>query len=253
MAATIVITCPQCKKQMKAPAELEGKKVRCKDCGTAFPAKGSAPAAPSKAPAAEASKPAQQQAGQAAKPAHKAAVEVPQATGESAHYGLVIDDAPYVPPPPDKTAEEAKAKEKANQPAYGVTDDTLAVRCPNCAKVMEKEDAIICLHCGYNTRTRQAAVMRRVEDITPADRFQWRLPGLACIGGIIFITAFDLFFCFGMNKTWKYLDTEVVSTFSAGARTWVVVPSLWVMWKMAKFAYNRLVLNPNPPEVEIKK
>jgi len=37
MAATIVITCPKCKKQMKGSAELIGKRIRCKGCGQAIP------------------------------------------------------------------------------------------------------------------------------------------------------------------------------------------------------------------------
>jgi DNA-directed RNA polymerase subunit RPC12/RpoP len=36
MAATIVIVCPECKRQNKGPAELQGKKVRCKACGHTF-------------------------------------------------------------------------------------------------------------------------------------------------------------------------------------------------------------------------
>jgi len=36
MAATIVIRCPECKRQNKGPAELQGKKVRCKACGHTF-------------------------------------------------------------------------------------------------------------------------------------------------------------------------------------------------------------------------
>jgi DNA-directed RNA polymerase subunit M/transcription elongation factor TFIIS len=39
MASTITITCPECDKQMKAPAEVLGKKIRCKGCGATFPAR----------------------------------------------------------------------------------------------------------------------------------------------------------------------------------------------------------------------
>ena len=50
MAATITITCPECDKQIKAPAEVAGKKVRCKACGHVFAVKGG-PAPAGKAPA----------------------------------------------------------------------------------------------------------------------------------------------------------------------------------------------------------
>src|SRR5438874_11427505 len=39
MAGTISLTCPKCGKKVKVRAELEGKKMRCKDCGTVYPVK----------------------------------------------------------------------------------------------------------------------------------------------------------------------------------------------------------------------
>jgi DNA-directed RNA polymerase subunit RPC12/RpoP len=62
--ATIAITCPKCEKQIKAPAELAGKKIRCKECQHVFvvtapaaqkPAKGAKTkeAAPAKAAATQ--------------------------------------------------------------------------------------------------------------------------------------------------------------------------------------------------------
>ncbi len=55
MATTITITCPECEKQIKAPAEVLGKKIRCKACGHVFPvrAEGPAPAKPGAKPAAK--------------------------------------------------------------------------------------------------------------------------------------------------------------------------------------------------------
>src|SRR6266516_3732197 len=52
MATTVSIECPGCHKQMKAPAELLGKKVRCKACGHTFPARARGPA-PAKPPAGQ--------------------------------------------------------------------------------------------------------------------------------------------------------------------------------------------------------
>jgi DNA-directed RNA polymerase subunit RPC12/RpoP len=39
MADTILISCPECHKQLRTPAHLQGKKIRCKACGHAFTAK----------------------------------------------------------------------------------------------------------------------------------------------------------------------------------------------------------------------
>src|SRR3954470_12534411 len=49
MPATLDVTCPNCGKALKVPAELEGRRVKCKGCGEAFVVK---------APKAKAAKPA---------------------------------------------------------------------------------------------------------------------------------------------------------------------------------------------------
>ena len=36
MPATLDLACPKCGKKLKVPAELEGKKVKCKDCQSVF-------------------------------------------------------------------------------------------------------------------------------------------------------------------------------------------------------------------------
>jgi hypothetical protein len=52
MAASILVSCPHCQKQVRAPEEARGKKVRCKACGEIFPLgapPGAKPPAPAKA------------------------------------------------------------------------------------------------------------------------------------------------------------------------------------------------------------
>jgi hypothetical protein len=60
MATTILITCPECGKQAKAPEQVFGKKVRCKGCQAVFVAKPAggkaAPGKPAKKPAAKPAK-----------------------------------------------------------------------------------------------------------------------------------------------------------------------------------------------------
>jgi DNA-directed RNA polymerase subunit M/transcription elongation factor TFIIS len=53
MATTILIVCPECAKQMKAPENIVGKKIRCKSCQAAFVAR----KATGKAPPKQAAKP----------------------------------------------------------------------------------------------------------------------------------------------------------------------------------------------------
>ena len=62
----------------------------------------------------------------------------------------------------------------------GVTALDMAPRCPNCANEMESEEAVICLTCGYNTRTRIQVETRAVEDTTSMTWFWWLLPGILC-------------------------------------------------------------------------
>ncbi len=196
MANPIVTSCPECKKQMKAPAELGGKKVRCKGCGHAFtlPAPAAAP---------------------------KPAV-------------IEADDSPY-----------------------GVKKDDLDVpRCPHCAKELESDEVVICVNCGYNMKTRQRVGSKKVIETTPGEHFQWLLPGIGCVVGIVVLIGFDLWFCLpnwslGFRKyhdaygDWDWLDTN-------GVRLWVVIGTLAVMFFLAKFAFDRLILHPNPPEREIE-
>ena len=35
--ATLITSCPNCKKQIKIPEEITGKKIKCKACGEIFP------------------------------------------------------------------------------------------------------------------------------------------------------------------------------------------------------------------------
>jgi hypothetical protein len=42
MANLIAFACPDCEKEIKAPAEIEGKKIRCKACGATFTARSQA-------------------------------------------------------------------------------------------------------------------------------------------------------------------------------------------------------------------
>ena len=48
MASPILVSCPQCQKQIKAPPEAQGKKIRCKGCGNTFAVQAEA-AAPAQA------------------------------------------------------------------------------------------------------------------------------------------------------------------------------------------------------------
>jgi hypothetical protein len=205
MASAIVVACPACQKQIKAPPEIQGKKVRCKGCGQIFPVPGNTPAASAGQPQAAAPKPAA-----AARPIDEDD-EGPQ------HYGVIKDESPLP-------------------------------RCPHCAKEMESAEAVICLNCGYNTRSRQRVETKKTYETTQGDRVSWLLPGFLCIGGIFVLILLDLFYCLLYPSLVKGSD-DWEWTASGGFRVWAVVGSIFVGVALGRFAYQRLVLQPEPPEI----
>src|SRR5436305_1747945 len=103
MAELLAVSCPECKKDVKVPTRLVGKKIKCKGCGHIFLVKGKSQAAKGKAAA-------------------------PAATG-----------------PEDE--------EDSSNP-YGLTETSLANRCPACASELQETDRL-CLKCGYDLVTRE--------------------------------------------------------------------------------------------------
>src|SRR5947209_4142238 len=117
MADTVSVTCPECGKNINMPEEILGRKVRCKGCGESFVARASRPADKKKAD----KKP---------EPAKKAAGKTP--------------------------AKKVVEEEEEDSNPYGVTEEYLGPRCPECANPME-EGQVVCLECGYNTQSRHKA------------------------------------------------------------------------------------------------
>jgi hypothetical protein len=129
---------------------------------------------------------------------------------------------------------------------YGVTALDLSPRCPHCANLMENEEAIICLYCGYNTQTREMGATKKTIALTGGEHFVWLLPGLLCVLGIVFLVNLDIFFCIlfpGLvQDSWMdFLDHESV-------RLWTVITTQMIAWALGYFAFKRLVLEPMPPE-----
>lgn len=211
MASTITIICPECDTALKASSDLVGKKIRCKACGATFAARDAAP-------------------GARAAPAPAKAAKAP---------------AKAAPAKPTKPVME----EEDNRP-YGITEEYLGRRCPDCANALEDED-IICLHCGYNTNTRERARTRKVRDTTPMDYFMWLLPGIACALLVLSLLGFDLWYIFG-TKMEDFGDAWYGFIASQGAKIWVNVVLLNIVYIAGKFAVRRLVFNYKPPEIEEK-
>ena len=229
MASTITITCPECDKQMKGPAEVLGKKIRCKGCGATFLARagtGASAPAPAKPAAKPAGKPAAKQ-----NPGKPAGGKAPAAKAE-------------------KPAKKPSEDDEDNSP-YGYTEEKLGNRCPDCANEMETEEAVICLHCGYNRETRTKARMRKVAEITGGDVFLWLLPGILCALGLLILFVFNIIF---VVYSEEWFDPDAWYSFFGGkaAKIWLVVISLFWAYLGGKFAIRRLIMDNRPPEIEVR-
>jgi hypothetical protein len=254
MAAIIVVVCPTCDKHLNVPAEVQGKRIRCKNCQSVFTAK---PAAGAKAAKPAPSAKSTPKSSPRTKPNAPAApaVKPPGAFEQvdATPYTFLSEDAsPHPAPVPKAEAPKPAAKKKLldeDQNPYGLTQMELASRCPHCAKELE-EDAVICLHCGYNTQTRARAQTVRTYTNTATDQFMWLLPGILCCVAILALIGFDAWFWFGLQSVWDDWDSGMSKSFSMGVRVWVLVMTLFACWLLGKFAFKRLVLNAIRPEQE---
>ncbi len=150
MATTIAISCPKCENPINAPADLVGKKIRCKECKSVFVVKAPPEAERSGSKPVPAKKP------QGAKPAAKTTAEL------------------------DEEMEDGKNP-------YAVTKESLKPRCPFCAKELDDDSQVICLNCGYNRRTRERIATEKTMEPTGGEWFIHLLPGIICALVTLFI------------------------------------------------------------------
>jgi DNA-directed RNA polymerase subunit RPC12/RpoP len=215
MATTIAISCPKCEKQIKAPAELVGKKIKCKECLYIFVVKGPPP---SKA-------------------------------GDRAGKGAADKKAPGAA----KAAAPPQDDEEGSTP-YEVTDHSLLPHCAYCAKELESEDQVICLHCGYNHRTRERVPMKKTYETTGGEQFMWLLPGILCALGVLALIGSIVVFWTIFPRIAVANDAEWWSIFfGLWARLWGSVICLFIGFFLGRFAVLRLIMNPTRPEVEKHK
>jgi predicted Zn finger-like uncharacterized protein len=161
---------------------------------------------------------------------------------------------------PDPTAIKAKnpprpARSRPDEDdpnPYGVTKLDMTARCPHCAKEMESADAIVCIHCGYNTVTRESVKLKKTYETTGQDRFMWLLPGILCVLLMFCACGFDFFFWFGLQSAvWDTIDQDWdLPSLALGIRVWEIIMSLFVMFFAGRFAIRRLIFNREPPEFE---
>lgn len=237
--AMLVINCPECDKPIKVPADAVGKKVRCKNCEHVFVIK---------APAAK----------DAIAPAGKKGPPAPAKPAKGAK-----------PQQPAKPAKPTDDDDDGPPGGYGITDEEVDARCPQCAAKMKSEEAVICLRCGYNKITREVVRTRKIKETTGGDRFLWLLPGILAAVGVLLMIGYCCFHHFALPgiviDNWDELTAtksrmEALKDDSVGflqaaiihpaVEVWIFVFMAFGAWKAGRFAVKRLIYNNEPPEVE---
>lgn len=234
MAATLAITCPNCRTQLKVPAEYVGKLIKCKSCQTPFEVMD--PDAPKPARAA---KPAPKPA--AAKPAAKPTKPADDVLG---------------------FAEEPKpAKEEDDNPnPYGVIKESDAPRCPFCAQELDPPDTKICMYCGYDLLERKRHESRKVYDTTGGEYFMHWLPAIALILFVIILTTVNTICWLNM---YDWLEGSFLERDEKNAVTlekeyyvkpwcfslWISIFSAFMIFYSIRFIVRRLIFNWRPEEI----
>ena len=143
-----------------------------------------------------------------------------------------------------------KEEEEEQEGAYGITEEYLGPRCPDCANAME-EGAVICLHCGYHTMTRQKARTRKVRDTSGMDVFMWVLPGILCALLVAGLITGDLIYIFTVDAE-TFGDVWYDFLGGKALKIWISIIVIFFVYLAGKFAVKRLIFNYKPPEVEEK-
>jgi hypothetical protein len=134
---------------------------------------------------------------------------------------------------------------------YGLEDISLAPRCPHCAKEMPSADAVICLHCGYNTQTRTHIKTKRTFANTAQDRLHWRLPGIVGVFLVVLFSAWIGFVWFAFSPLAEQNPTEWWVWFDGlPFKVWTSIPAAFIVFFSGVLAYKRLIAQREPPETE---
>jgi predicted Zn finger-like uncharacterized protein len=263
MAETMVTSCPECKTKIRVPESAIGKKIRCKACEHTFVIESPRSAAPDE---------------QAKKQAVKTAPDEkkkPAPAPEKKQPAQAAGKKQPSPPPAEAKQDIAPMKfaddEEDDGQAYVMGQDTVAsYRCPQCAAEMDGPEAIVCLECGFNTVTRTAARKRKTRENTGEDKFWWLFPGIMCCVGIVAMIGYWCFHHFalpgmvldgfdeaieaGMTRR-DFLGQESTPWygmfFSGAIDLWLLIIFLFISFGLGTFAVKRLILHPDPPELEL--
>jgi len=254
MPETFPTRCPNCRTGFQVPASVAGKKIRCKNCQTVFVAAAAPPPGPAAARPAKPAAPAGE--------TFKLADDAPPA-GQARVVKKAVPPQP-APPTEDKVKRPYDEDEDTGPAEYAVIKGADEVpRCPFCAKELDPPDTKICLNCGYDLLERRRHDSRKVYDLTAGDWIMHHLPAVACVVAIGILVAVDVICLMNMSDWFagSFLESDDMDPNTGKKKfylppgvctLWIIVPSLFMIWKCGVFAVKRFFVNWRPPET-IKK
>jgi hypothetical protein len=232
MSATVEMKCPECDEPLRIPPSVFGKKIKCKFCQHAFVVKDPNPASKNKP-------------GKPAKPGKP-------------------EDKPLAasPPPPPEPKKSTSWDDDEDAADVNLIEEEDVARCPHCAKELEPPEATVCIHCGFNNRTRHKAETKTVWAPDAMDWFQHLLPGLLALALMISAIVLDIISIMKMREwlTGTFLESD--DTDASGRKKMYVAPgafifliiflSLAIIIPCAKYAFKRLAIEYRPTD-QVKK
>jgi DNA-directed RNA polymerase subunit RPC12/RpoP len=215
--AGVVVTCPECAKKFKPKADVQGKKIKCPFCAHPFVV-----------PAAK----------EAKSEKDKKAKAVPAKNGKAKPA-----DAPVA------AKSQAEQDPDDDVDPYGVKHIELVPRCPNCTEEMENEHATICLHCGYNTLTRQWGKTEKTVGLTFERHLTYLLPAIGSFTFSICAIIFMLYYT--IVSPYDVEGTMMSFTNSEAIRMWSTLAMLFVIWVAGMFCFKKFIEKPKPDEIKL--
>ena len=239
MPSVTVITCPECDEPLKVPESVFGKKIKCKHCEHAFVAKD--PDAGQKKAAVKPSKP-----GPAAPVKKEPPKPEPEPKPDAAAPYKFQDDE-------DEDAMGAKPK-----PLGVIADGEDIPRCAFCAQELDPPDALVCIHCGFNSQTRVRAESKKVWAPDANDYLNHLGPGVLALLICIAIITLDVI-CYTNMRDWMtgtFLQKD--DTGPDGSKGFYIKPGAFITLILAitvmpiigtaRFAIKRLIIDNKPAE-----
>ena len=136
---------------------------------------------------------------------------------------------------------------------YGVILEQDVLRCANCAKEMLNAKAIICVYCGFNSRTRTWNRTQKLVHKGLPDYLWWHFPAIAS-AIVVLLSLITLVVYFWKVGSWADANPNDTLPWILNAlfcRIYMTIMVAWITWKLGVYAFNRFVYFPHPPEEEI--